>query len=669
MIKLITLTSLAVTLLSSTVLASGSGSIDAITLSSGGVSEISRKPAISDDGIVEIEVPLNQVDDVLKSIVLKGGKGAIKSISLAGPNPLEETFRQLPFSPSDLSSMSAFLSSIPGTPVTVSSAGKTVKGKILGVETLAKSDDAKSDDAKSHVLTVLDLDGQIQTIKLGEDTSLSVDDARMKLKLASATAALGRGSNDSARVIRITVGGLSATDSRLAYVVAAPIWKTAYRILTEPNGKARLQAWAVVENASGEDWKDVKLTLTSADPVTLKQRLHQIYWKDRAEVIVDTATNNVVEADTGNLANRARARPAASEKAAVFESDEQMAGAMRVPAPAISGYGGSSATENTNSAVAAASENDTSASFELPGTFSLTNGDSLSVPIVDAQIEAEMVSIYRGGSSNIHPVAAIMLKNSTGNSMPGGILTVYDSGAGYVGDAQLLSLPKDDTRIAAFATDRKVTITQEQEPTRQITDIKVVDGVIRIAQKVRETTTYRISGALDADRTVIIEHPVRGGWSFSSQADDGKTVSHHRLKALVKAGEEQSVVAVDEQIQSESYGLIDVDPAALLSWSSSASDKGVAEKFSQLAKARQQQIDKQLELQRSEEKLQDLQGEQERIRENIAAVPENSDLKAKYLTMLEESEDTISEVSKARQASKVEIDRFTNEVREQIRNF
>jgi len=664
MIKLITLTSLAVTLLSSTVLASGSGSIDAITLSSGGVAEISRKPVVSDGGIIEIEVPLNQVDDVLKSLVLKGGKGAIKSISLAGPNPLEETFRQLPFSPSSLSSMSAFLSSIPGTSVTVSSAGKTVKGKVLGVEAVAQSD-----DAKFHVLTVLDQDGQIQTIKLGEDTSLSVDDAEMKLKLTNATTALGRGSNDSARVIRITVGDLSATDSRLAYIVAAPIWKTAYRILTEPNGKARLQAWAVVENASGEDWKDVKLTLASADPVTLKQRLHQIYWKDRAEVIVDTATNNVVEADTGNLANRMRARPTASEKAAAFETEEQMSDAVLAPAPAISGYGGGSAAAYPNSAVAAASENDTSASFELPGTFSLTNGDSLSVPIADAQIEAEMISVYRNGSSNIHPVAAIMLKNSTGNSLPGGILTVYDSGAGYVGDAQLLNLPKDDTRIAAFATDRKVTITQEQEPTRQITDIKVVDGVVRISEKMRETTTYRISGALDADRTVIIEHPVRDGWSFSSHADDGKTVSHHRLKASVKAGEEQSIVAVDEQLQSESFGLIDVDPAALLSWSSSASDKGVAEKFSQLAKVRQQQIDKQLELQRSEEKLQDLQSEQKRIRENIAAVPENSDLKAKYLTMLEESENSISEASKTREASKADIDRFTNEVRQQIRNF
>jgi hypothetical protein len=664
MIKLITLTSMAVTLLSSTVLASSSESIDAITLSSGGVAEISRKPTVSNDGIVEIEVPLNQVDDVLKSLVLKGGKGAIISISLAGPNLLEETFRQLPFSPSSLSSMSAFLSSIPGTSVTVSSAGKTVKGKILGVETLNKSD-----GENFHVLSVFDQDGHIQTIKIGEDTSLSIDDAEMKLKLTNAATALGRASNDSARVIRITVRDLSALDSRLAYVVAAPIWKTAYRILTEPDGKARLQAWAVVENASGEDWKDVKLTLTSADPVTLKQRLHHIYWKDRAEVIVDTATNNVVEADTGNLANRVRSRPTASEKAALFESDEQAGETVHAPAPVISGYGGGSMAVNPSGEIAAVSENDTSAIFELPGTFSLINGDSLSVPIADAQIEAEMISTYRNGSSNIHPVAAIMLKNSTGYSLPSGILTVYDSGAGYVGDARLLNLPKGDTRIAAFATDRKVAITQEQEPTRQITDIKVVDGIVRISEKLRETITYRISGALDADRAIIIEHPIRVGWSFSSQADDGKTVSHHRLKALVKAGEEQSVVAVDERIRSESFGLIDVDPTALLSWSSSATDKDIAEKFSQLAKVRQQQIDKQLELQRSDEKLQYLQGEQSRLRDNIAAVPENSDLKAKYLTMLEESERAISEMSKASEASKVDLDRFAKELKQQIRDF
>ena len=663
MIKLVTFTSVAVTILYTSALASEVSSIDAVTLSSGGVAEISRKPVVSSDGKVEIEVPLAQVDDVLKSLVLKGGKGKIKNISLAGPSPIDETFKHLPFKQSDLSSVSSLLTSISGTSVSVSSNGKTVRGKVLGVETVAIAD-----GAKFYQLTLLEQDEKIQTIKLGEDTSFSVDDAEMKSKILGAAASIERSKSDGSRRIRIAVSDLSDTDTRLAYVVASPIWKTAYRVLTLPDGKARLQAWAVLENASGEDWKDVKLTLTSADPVTLKQRLHQIYWKERAEVAVNTATVNAFEADTGNLNNRLRSMPA-SEKAAVFENDEQMMDMARVPAPAISGYGGSSAAGSQNSAVAAASEHDTSASFALPGTFDLTNGDSLSVPIADAQIDAEMVSIYRSGNNSVHPIAAIMLKNSSDNSLPGGILTVYDSQAGYVGDAELLSLPKDDTRIAAFATDRKVTVTQEQEPTRQINDIKVVDGIAHISEKLRETTTYRISGALDGDRTVVIEHPSRDGWSFSSDAESGRTVSHRRLKASVKAGQERSVVAVDERIQNERYGLIDIDPATLVSWSSSAADKNVADKFTKLAKAQREKVEKERQLQSSEEKLQSLQDEQNRIRQNIAAVPENSDLKGKYLAMLDESETSIAEVLKKRETDQAEIDRFSRDLREQVRNF
>ncbi|QWK79188.1 DUF4139 domain-containing protein [Ochrobactrum sp. BTU1] len=663
MIKLITFTSLVAAMLSSTALASGAGSIDEITLSSGGVAEISRKPLVSSDGLVEIEVPLGQVDDVLKSLVLKGGRGVINNISLAGPSPLDEVFRQLPFTPSDLSSISSLLSSIPGTSVTVSSGGKTVKGKILGIENAAGTE-----DNKLYLLTVLDQDEKIQTIKLSEDTSLGIDDPDIKTKLANATQAMGKGSNDSSRLIRIAASDLGDEDARLAYVVAAPIWKAAYRVLTQPEGKARLQAWAVVENASGEDWKDVKLTLTSADPVTLKQRLHQIYWKDRVEIPVNVATVNSVEADTGNLNNRIRSS-SLSKKDTAFESDEPVMEAARAPAPATSGYGGSSANEPLDGATATATENDISASFALPGTFNLANGDSLSVPIADAQIDAEMISIYRSASSSAHPVAALMLKNVTDTSMPGGILTVYDSRTGYVGDAELIGLPKGDTRIAAFATDRKVTITQEQQPTRQIIDIKVVDGVVRISEKLRETTTYRISGALDADRTIVIEHPTRDGWSFSSDAEDGRTLSYRRLKTSVKAGQEKAVVAVDERIQDERYGLIDIDPATLVSWSSTASDKAVADKFAKLADAQRVKAEKERELQNSEEKLQFLQDEQERIRQNIAAVPENSDLKSKYLAMLDKSETTIADVSKKREADKAEIDHLAQLLREQIRNF
>src|SRR5690606_33056188 len=49
---------------------------------------------------------------------------------------------------------------------------------------------------------------------------------------------------------------------RVSYVVAAPIWKPTYRVVFDDEG-ALLQAWAVVQNHSGEDWKNVRLSLTT----------------------------------------------------------------------------------------------------------------------------------------------------------------------------------------------------------------------------------------------------------------------------------------------------------------------------------------------------------------------------------------------------------------------
>jgi hypothetical protein len=661
MMRRIAFATVALTLFPRIVLAADAGAIEMITLSSGGVAEISRKTDFSADGRAELDVPLDQVDDFLKTAVLSGGN--IMSLALAGPAPLEETFRHLPFSADSLTSLPGFLSTIAGTSVTVSSGGKTVQGRVLGVEA-----SQVSESPQRPLLSVINSGQGLQTLSLGADTTVTIDDADVREKLAKAAAAMGRANNDKSRLVVIRAAAMSGPEARLRYMIAAPIWKTSYRITALADGKAKLQGFATLENASGEDWNNVTINLTAADPVTLKQRLHQLYWKDRAEVEVNTQTSNRVAADTGNIGIRAPVTPASVNKASLFRADNAGSGlpAAEAPAPADN--------EVTNTAAdftepVMISENDTTARFQLPGTYNLSNGDSLSVPIVDAAIPSEMVSIYRGGTGVTHPVAAIMIKNSTENTLPGGILTVYDGDTGYVGDAQLLSFQKNDTRIAAFATDRKVTITEEQQPDTQIADIRVVDGAIRVSEKLRSTTTYRISGALDGDRTVVIEHPIRSGWSFSSSAEDGRTTTHQRLKTSVKAGQHTQVVAIDEQVQSQTYGFLDVQPSVLLNWSSSAPDKAVAEKFSQLAKLRQAQADVELAVQRSDEKLQTLRNDQERIRENIAAVPENSDLKAKYIALLDQSESAITHNAEVRDQAQGEADQLNVRIRDMIRNF
>ncbi|MGN6778398.1 DUF4139 domain-containing protein [Rhizobium sp.] len=648
-------------------LAADNGAIRSIILSSGGLAQVSRSADINTDGVIRIEVPLDRVDDILKSLVVNGSAGSVAGMSLAGPRPLQETFKGLPFSLEALSSVPSLLTSLQGGKVAVTSGGKTVEGNILGIET-------RKVDEKTTVplLTVIDKDGAVETLALGEDASVRLDDPDMRAKLGKAAAAIARGKNDRTRAIDIKVNGVkNSGDIGLTYVVPSPIWKTAYKVVFEGNDKARLQAWTVLENASGEDWKGVKLTLTSAEPVTLKQGLHQLYWKERQEVPVNTASNNVPDADSGDLSNRQRLPANFEERAAPAPAKAMMGDVSRKAAIDTADELEKPATPLQMATVdpTTETESDISATFELPGTYDLANGDTLSVPIMDADVEADMVDMYRAGSAYRNPIAAVMLKNSTGVSMPAGILTLYDSKAGYIGDSQLSALPKDDTRLASFATDRKVSISEQQTPTEEIASLKVADGVMNATVKYRQTTTYTVSGALDGERTVVIEHPIRDGWSFSSAEGFGKTATHQRLKAVVSAGTEKVLTAVDEQLQSNSYALVDTDPDMLLGWSASTHDKALTDKLANLADARKRQIAIQNELASLDSEIEKTVNEQDRIRRNLGAVPDNSDLKKRYLKALADSEDQIAAMNERRDAVQQESDRRGDHVTDIIRTF
>lgn len=644
------------------VFASPDGEIREVRLSSGGLAEILRASPVGKDGAIQLRVPLDQVDDILKSLMLNSATASIAGISLVGPQPLKERFRGLPFSPDALSSVPSLLTALQGVEVTVTSNGKTVQGNVLGVEPRNGRD-----GQEMFLVSMLASAGAISTLELAQDASVTIEDELLRNQLIDASQAMARAKNDRSRLVRVLVNGAADSTVNVSYVVAAPIWKAAYKIVVHPDGKARLQAWTVLENASGEDWKNVKIVLTSADPVTLRQRLHQMYWRQRHEVPVNTAAADVPEADTGNLANRSASRMAMGGARAVRKS-------MMVPAPAPAPmmaeqaevYGGAGMADADR---AEASESDISATFALSGTYDVSNGDTLSVPVVDTEVPASMVSMYRQGASTPHPVAALMLSNTTDVSLPVGILTIYDAETGYVGDAQLAGLPNGDQRLASFAIDRKVTITEEQQPLDEIVEVKVVDGMLRLTHKNRIVTRYTVSGALDGERTVVIEHPVRSGWTFSSPASDGKTVSHHRLKAVVAAGEETTVQAVDEQLQHAAYAVTDSVPDALLGWSASAPDQALAAKLVALAEVRQKQIDATTGLQQLDQARERLANEQSRIRQNLGAVPANSDMSTRYLKQLESTENAIRDLNGKREALESEAQRLDGDVKQVLRTF
>ena len=61
-----------------------------VMLSSGGVAYVEYEAEIDGDAELPLDVPLDQVDDVLKSIVVFDDKGGVGSASLPGREPLQQ---------------------------------------------------------------------------------------------------------------------------------------------------------------------------------------------------------------------------------------------------------------------------------------------------------------------------------------------------------------------------------------------------------------------------------------------------------------------------------------------------------------------------------------------------------------------------------------------------
>lgn len=608
-------------------LASG---IRAITLSSGGVAEIQRRIPVDEQGHASMEIPLSQVDDILKSLLVKDSQGGLSSIALDGLSTSEETFRALPFTAADLVSVPRLAAALQGIPVQATSGGRSVEGTVLGVvvETASAGDHAPRQ--QEYLLSVLDPRGQIQSLKLGADSVLAVQDEKVREQLQQVSQLIARQKLNDNRTLALTLKPGQARAIDLSYVVAAPVWKTSYRLQPDGSKQARLQAWAILENATGEDWKQVQVTLTSGAPVVLSQRLYEQYWNQRPEVPVMVGASDRPAVD--NLAERS------------FEAMAATASAKRRAAPPMPAPIAMATTDSMGAQLngAPAQESLSHVSFTLPGKVDAAKGASLALPLLDAPIQAEMLAIYRPGKR--HPISGLELKNDTNSTLPPGLVTVYDTQGAHAGDAELAGIPPGESRLLLFAEDRKVTVRTETQPEEKIAAVTLDNGVLTARHIDRLRTRYEIQGASDGARTVVIEHPRQSGWTVSSPALAGQTAANYRLKTELPAGTSKTVEATAERVWAEQIALLDADTETLLAWSGRIPDAATAARLKTLAEIRQQWHAAQAEEQQALAAREEAVANQGRIRENLAAVPADSTLGQRYAAMLAEQEDGIAQL-------------------------
>lgn len=261
-----------------------------VSLYSNGVAYIERRGVVSGNAEINLSFKQSQVDDVLKSmVVLDLGQGRIGAVSYNSSAPPSAKMAEIPFSVEAESDganggLAGVLAQLQGAKVSVATNSGTAVGAILTVEKRDLPSEKDKPARQARFLVIANENGEISSYDLSEVRSVKLlENGTVKdvNEFANATASARR---RDAKTITVTSEGTGQREMIVSYTIAAPIWKTTYRVVLDQAGKPFFQGWAIVDNVSDEDWRDVKLSLVSGTPISFIQPIQQPFYRYRPVV-------------------------------------------------------------------------------------------------------------------------------------------------------------------------------------------------------------------------------------------------------------------------------------------------------------------------------------------------------------------------------------------------
>ena len=641
-----------------------------VMLSSGGLGYFEYEATVDGDSTLKLTVSLPQVDDVLKSLVVYDDKGGVGGLSLPGREPLAQLFKDLPFDQDSLGSPADLLSTLKGAEVTVGGS-RAVTGRIVSVqEDTVALNDGKATTKRTRVTLLTDRG--LQQFILEDAESLQFADPVLRDKIGQALLAIQGNRAKDTRTLELSARGQGRRTVRVAYIVEAPVWKASYRLTLPADAaapRAALQGWATVENMSGQDWKDVELTLMSGRPVAFRQALYEAYYVTRPEVPVEVAGRLMPGVDRGGVQadQRAKAFPMPAAPPAPGRPMQERAETMAAPPPPppaamASGF------EPVATADAA-----TQVLFKFPRPVSVDNGRTLSIPIIDREVPAARLALYQAETAPRNPLAAVRLTNDGESGLPAGIITLYERDkagyVAYVGDARLSGFPVGETRLLAYALDEKITVERDAAQTDQLASGTIAQGALRFSRIVRQTMTYRVKGPAKEGRDLIVVQRRLPGWTLVKPDPANVELSdgNYRIPFRLPGGDQtQTFEVVQEQTQQQELRLVDSAADQIRVYAQAREfDAKTREALTKILQLQAGVADAQRKVTQADAERQQIVQEQARLRDNLSRVPANSDLQRRYLATLDRQETEIEAIAKRR----AEAEKGVEAAREALRSF
>ncbi|MCA9115263.1 MAG: hypothetical protein KDA79_09250, partial [Planctomycetaceae bacterium] len=475
-------------------------SLRRVVLFSSGVGYFEQSGQVSGNSDISLKFEVDDINDLLKSLVVQDlGGGTISAVTYESRDPVTRTLQTFSVDLTENVGMAELLQQIRGAAITVAVPDE-VSGKILSVEQRKR----KVDDEilEETVLNLFTDGGQLRSIPLSQVESLRLQDEKLNAEFLQALAVLASKNSNDQKTVQLAFRGEGERQVRLGYIQETPVWKTSYRLVLDDDKAPHMQGWAIVENTTESDWSDVALTLISGRPVSFRMDLYEPLYVQRPLVVPELYSSlapKVYDQDMdGTEADFRRMAEPESDR-----MQEQLAGnaarkaagkRMRQALPAApvqlggGGFGGGAGMMDMSGSVQSlADAGDVGELFQyrIDEAVSIGRRKSAMLPIVNADVEGEKLSIYSQQTHAKHPMNGLRLKNSTDLHLMQGPVTVFDGGA-YAGDARLPDLPPKSERLVSYALDLDVEVAPEPAPsTSSLMGVWIRQGTLHAVHKLQ----------------------------------------------------------------------------------------------------------------------------------------------------------------------------------------
>jgi len=587
-----------------------------VTLYKNGVAYYERAGEVKAGETARLEFQASEMDDVLKSLVLDVA-GGVARVRYELSEPLQRKLADQGINIQPQQPLALILDQWRGARIEMKFRGEPVAGVVVSGRLAPLPNQGQRQE-----LTVLADSTELRMIDLDNVTALKLTDAKLQAQFAEALGAIAQSRSKDKRGVNIDLAGGGAGKLTARYLVPAPVWKSSYRLLLPESGDATLEGWAIIDNASGEDWTKVDLTVVSGKPVSFVSKLYEPKYLRRPEAsLADEQAVAPVLYESAMADKKADAAPRmeavgrmrksaamANEPAMIAESSFASAPA---PAPppmmAMSNVMANTVTREAGELF----------EYRFATPVTAKKGESMLIPFVQQKIGARKLLVF-SDRSQLNPRNAAEITNSSGKTLDGGPITVYQPG-GYSGEALIETLKAGDKRLISYSVDQGARVTTNFDSGSEvIREIKAQRGILTTRGAIEMTTTYTADNSDAKDKSLLIEHPVDPGMKLLKPVAEETSPTRYRFALKLPAKSTQKLTVVQERVLENSIMVSSLTPDVLLSYSQNKVLSAAAKVKIDLILAKKSEVAAaERDLRRIEMQMTEIAKDQDRLRQNI----------------------------------------------------